>query len=232
MIRLAVTGTDTAVGKTVVARALLAAFAVRGMRVAAMKPVETGTGGGAPGDATSLRATAGSQDALDDVCPYSFDEPLAPLVAAERAGRAIDVNILDSAFGRLTADRDAIVVEGAGGLLVPLTDQLSYAGLFARWQLGLVIVAANRLGAINHTLLTVQVARTLGLRVRCVILNSMQAEPRDAAMETNALALAMLLPGVRVLGWPWSADVADDRALAAQAERLGLVPLHPMEQTT
>ncbi|HUL04237.1 MAG TPA: dethiobiotin synthase [Gemmatimonadales bacterium] len=232
MIRLGVTGTDTGVGKTVIARALVAAFVARGLRVAAMKPVETGTDGGPPRDALRLAAAAGGHDALGDVCPITFAEPLAPLVAAERAKRPVDVAALDGAFARLTAGRDAIVVEGAGGLLVPLTERLSYADLFARWRLGLVVVAANRLGALNHTLLTVQAARAAGLPIRCVVMNSPVRERPDLAAQTNVEALTRLLPRVPILAWPWLPDVDDDRVLAWQAEQLGLVSLQPMEQTT
>jgi dethiobiotin synthetase len=232
MIRIGVTGTDTGVGKTVIARALVAAFSARGLKVAAMKPVETGTAGGPPRDATQLAAATGAHDAPADVCPVTFAEPLAPLVAAERARRPVDLAVLDGAFGRLTAGRDAIVVEGAGGLLVPLTERVSYADLFVRWRLGMVVVAANRLGALNHVLLTVQAARAAGLAIRSVVMNSPVRETPDLAVQTNVEALRRLLPRVAILAWPWLADVDDDRVLASQAEQLGLVPLHPMEQTT
>ncbi len=163
MIRLGVTGTDTGVGKTVIASALVALLRARGLRVAAMKPIETGVVPGAPSDAARLRTAAGGEDPPGDVCPISYAEPLAPLVAATRAGRPVDLSVLDAAFARLAAGRDAIIVEGAGGLRVPLTQQVSFAELFARWRLGVVIVAANRLGAINHVLLTVDAARAAQL---------------------------------------------------------------------
>ena len=239
MIRLGVTGTDTGVGKTVVAAALLSMLRRRGLRVAAMKPVETGVLPGAQTDAARLLAAAGGEDRLDDVGPLAYAEALAPLVAAGRAGRPVHVDTLDVALGRLAAKRDAIVVEGAGGLLVPLTEQVSYATLFARWRLGLVIVAANRLGAINHVLLTVQAARGAGLQVRGVVVNDGAGTVADLATATNAAALARLLPGVPVLTWPRLTDTSDD-ALGVQAERLGLgrlivpssVPLNTMERIT
>jgi len=199
MIRLGVTGTDTGVGKTVIATALVGLLRGQGLRVAAMKPVETGVVPGVPSDAERLRAAAGDVDPLRDVCPVTFAEPLAPLVAAQRARRVVDLDALEIAFARLTRDRDAIVVEGAGGLLVPLTAQLSYADLFARWRLDVVIVAENRLGALNHTLLTVSAARSAGLRVRGVVLNSTGAREHDLAMETNLASLRELLPHVPVM---------------------------------
>lgn len=226
MIRLGVTGTDTGVGKTVIAVALVALLRHRGLRVVAMKPVETGIVAGTPTDAERLRAAAGGEGRPEDVCPVTYNEPLAPLVAGQRAGRPVDVDALDAAFGRLAAERDAIVVEGAGGLLVPLTEQVSYAELFARWRLGLVIVAANRLGAINHVLLTVQAARAASLRIRAVVLNTL-SRSTDAAGQTNAAALSQLLPDISVLSWPWQTDMSDD-ALAAQAEQY----LNTMERIT
>jgi dethiobiotin synthetase len=133
----------------------------------------------------------------------------------------VDLEALAAAFARLAAQRDAIVVEGAGGLLVPLTEQASYAALFARWRLGLVVVAANRLGAMNHVLLTVHAARAAALRIRGVVLNAVTGAAPDTAAQTNAATLAELLPDIPVLTWPWLTDVSDD-ALATQAERLGL----------
>jgi dethiobiotin synthetase len=239
MIRLGVTGTDTGVGKTVIAVALVSMLRRRGLRVAAMKPVETGVLPGAPTDAARLRAAAGDGDLPGDVGPVTYAEPLAPLVAAGRAGRPVDVEALDAAWGRLAAQRDAVIVEGAGGLLVPLTEQVSYSALFARWRLGLVVVAANRLGAINHVLLTVHAARAAELQIRGVVVNDGTGTGPDLATATNAAALARLLPGVPVLTWPRLTDVSDD-ALGAQAERLGLgrlilpspIPLDAMERTT
>ena len=220
MIRLGVTGTDTGVGKTVIACALVAVLRQRGLRVAAMKPVETG----GAADADRLRAAAGGEDAPSDVCPVTFAEPLAPLVAAQRLGHPIDIAALDAAFARLSARRDAVVVEGAGGLLVPLTEQVSVRELFARWRLGLIVVAANRIGAINNALLTVHAARAAKLPVRALVLNSLTLERCDVAAETNGDTLAHLLRRIPVFTWPWLDDLSD-QALVAQAERCGLAGL-------
>jgi dethiobiotin synthetase len=224
VIRLGVTGTDTGVGKTVIATALVALLRRGGLRVAAMKPVETGVAPGGLSDAARLRAAAGGGLAAADVCPASYAEPLAPLLAAERAGRPVDLAALDAAFARLTAGRDAIVVEGAGGLLVPLTERVSFAELFLRWRLGLVVVAANRLGAINHVLLTVQAARAAGLAVRGVVLNDLPGTAPHPASHTNASLVQDLLPRVPVIAWPCLA-AADDGVLAALAVRQGLAGL-------
>ena len=202
MIRYGITGTDTGVGKTVVACALISALRDRGLSVAAMKPVETGVEG-EPADARRLCEAAGGQDSLDDVCPERFDEPLAPWVAARRAGRPITISALEAARSRLESGRDALIVEGAGGLLVPITDGVAYDTLFRRWNLDCIIVAANRLGAVNHTLLTLRAARAAGLRVRAVVLNTLCPGEATIAEQTNFDTLRRLVPEATVLSFPY-----------------------------
>lgn len=215
-LRLAITGTDTGVGKTVVTCALVAALRRAGLTVAVMKPVETGVapaGDRDPAnDAARLHRAAGERDAIDDVNPIRFAEPLAPWVAAERARSPIDVRRLDDARARLERGRDALLVEGAGGLLVPFTDALSFADLVGRWSLDLVVVAANRLGVLNHALLTVREATRRGLVVRAVVLVAPEAE--DVATRTNADALGALLGAVPLVRFPRLPSDADDAALA------------------
>ncbi|HET6763997.1 MAG TPA: dethiobiotin synthase [Longimicrobiaceae bacterium] len=224
MIRLAVTGTDTGVGKTVVSTAIVARMRALGLRVAAMKPAETGR---APDDEASdaalLRAAAGAVDAIEAVRPLLLPEPLAPWVAAERAGVAIDLDAMDAAFHRLSAGRDAVVVEGAGGVLVPITRDLAYDGLFARWELDLVIVAGNRLGVLNHALLTLRAAQAAGLRVRGIVLNALSADGGAGVAEgTNLAALRTLAGPVPVLPFPWLGDAPMPDALARAAADAGL----------
>jgi dethiobiotin synthetase len=210
VIKLGIVGTDTEVGKTVVAAAIISRLQARGLRVAAMKPIETGVPPGTdPPDATLLRAATGNLDPATDVCPFIFADPVAPLVAASRTRRAIDLVALDAICARLTKGRDAIVVESAGGLLTPIADDIAYDGLFRRWELDLVIVAANRLGALNHTLLTVQAAERAQLRVRAVVLNELRANAPDIAMLTNLTTLRRLLPGTLVLSFPYVAPPHD-----------------------
>lgn len=206
MIRLGITGTDTGVGKTFITTLLLRMLRRDGRSVAAMKPVETGVRADDPrSDAMRLREAAGAGDDLDTVRPILLAEPLAPWVALSRAGSSVDLRALDAAFERLAEGRDAVLVEGAGGLLVPLTRDLAYDGLFVGWDLDLVVVAGNRLGTINHTVLTVKAAHDAGLRVRGVVLNAMGPEPGGIAERTNAEALAELLEPVPVLSYPWIA---------------------------
>jgi dethiobiotin synthetase len=195
MIRIGVTGTDTGIGKTVVSCSIIAAMRARGLRVAAMKPVESG----GTEDAESLWRATGMSHPMELVCPVSLAEPLAPLVAARRANTPIDLSAIDSAFEKLSIDSDVIVVEGAGGLLVPLTEDESFATLFGRWDLELVIVAPNRLGTINHTLLTVLAARKYGLRIRAIVLNTITDQPDGIPERMNPGVLRELLPDIRVV---------------------------------
>lgn len=207
-VRLAVTGTDTGVGKTLVTCALVAALRAGGRMVAAMKPVETGiTDRHAGTDAERLRRAAGGLHAAGDVCPVTYAEPLAPLAAAERAGRPVDWALVEAARGRLEVGAEAFVVEGAGGLLVPFgregDDVIDLATMAARWALDLVVVAADRLGVLNHVLLTVREAERRALRVRAVVLNAVRPAPGDIAEVTNLGVLGVLLPHVPVLAFPF-----------------------------
>lgn len=221
-LRLGITGTDTGVGKTAVAAGLVAALRARGVRAAGMKPIETGIAdAGDPGsDAALLRAASGGGLALEEVRPLVYAEPLAPLVAAHRAGRAVDVARLDDAWAALAARHEAVVVEGAGGLLVPIAPGLDFAGLFARWALDVVVVAANRLGCLNHALLTVRAAEGAGLAVRAVVLDAASPGAPGLAERTNHEALRELLSGTPVLTFPWVAARRDPGALAAAAAPL------------
>ncbi|MEX1256932.1 MAG: dethiobiotin synthase [Gemmatimonadota bacterium] len=229
MIRLAVTGTDTGVGKTVVAAALVALLRARGRTVAGMKPVETGVRRGDPAsDAALLSAAAGGGDPLELVCPVVLPDPLAPWIAAERAGTAVDLAALDQAFETLARGKDAIVVEGAGGLLVPLTREIRFDTLFRRWRLDLIVVAADRLGALNHTLLTLEAARSAGLAVRGVVLNA-GGGAGWGGDKSNLRALRELLAGVPVTTFPPVADPRSPKALASAAERAGLGALVPLD---
>jgi dethiobiotin synthetase len=189
-----------------------------GVRVAPMKPVESGPST----DAAQLRAASGVAYPMHLVRPVSFEEPLAPLVAGRRAHAPVDLALLDSAFAELCSMSDAIVVEGAGGLLVPITESESYATLFKRWDLPLVIVAANRLGVLNHTLLTVEVARAHGLDVRAVVLNTMSPDRPDLAERTNQAVLKELLRHIPVISFPYTATPTDPSHLATLAREFPL----------
>jgi len=173
---LFITGTDTGVGKTFVACALAHALRARGVRVAVMKPIETGVVG-EPEDALRLRAAAEDPAPLDDICPYRLRAPLAPAVAARLEGVAIDVDRLAGLIVQRAAAADVLLVEGAGGLLVPIRGMTTFAELAARLALPVLIVGANRLGTINHCALTARVAAAAGLTVRGFVLSEPASPP-------------------------------------------------------
>jgi dethiobiotin synthetase len=192
-----VTGTDTGVGKTVVAAAIAAALRAAGTSVGAFKPVVTGIDEpepGRPADHELLGAAAGADP--DVVAPLRFGPPVSPHLAAELAGREIEPDALLSAARAAAAGVDAVVVEGVGGLLVPLTPSWTVRD-FAR-EVGLPVVVAARpgLGTISHSLLTVEAARAAGLDVRGVVLTPWPAEP--STMERSNRETIQRLGGVPV----------------------------------
>lgn len=219
MIRLAITGTDTGIGKTTIAVGLLSVMHQQGLRVAGMKPIETGVRRGEPtSDGMRLWDAAGQADSLWDVSPFVFEDPVAPLVAAGQSGEQIDPSRLDASFARLEKGRQAVVVEGAGGILCPIKADFLMLDLFARWQLELIVVAANRLGTINHTLLTIRAAEAAGLRVRGVVLNDVSCTTHDRSTRSNWELLGSLIPHVRIVRHPHIVDTdsrLDEGSLAA-----------------
>lgn len=223
MIVVGITGTDTGVGKTVIGCALAAALSRRGMRVGVMKPVETGVTDPDVSDARALAHAAGSSLELSRIRPYSFAPPLAPMVAARIAGVQIDVDRLEDAFDDLSRGSDCMIVEGAGGLLVPLSSTLSFDGVFVRFGARLLVVVRNRLGAINHTLLTLQAARSAGLDVAAVVLHDDGPDSADEASRSNESVISELATPVPVLRFPWVADPRDHNTLAAAAESSGMI---------
>jgi dethiobiotin synthetase len=221
--RFLITGTDTSVGKTTVTAGLAAALTTRSIRVGVLKPVETGcTGAGGrrlvAADARRLAFFARCQADEDTICPYRFREPLAPQVAAERAGQTIALERIVSACERLAADNDVVFIEGAGGLLVPLHQRATFAELCTYLGAALLVVVGNRLGAINHALLTVRYAQMSGLPVVGYFLNTLAANP-DAAAATNAAVLRQLL-GEPLGVIPWLGEVSETDAERARLARL------------
>ncbi len=175
-----VTGTDTGVGKTVVSCALVRSLRAGGTNAGAMKPIETGVGDAGPLDAIALREAAGGTDDLADVCPQQFALPAAPTVAAEAEGRSVDLDAVRHAFGTLASRHDLLVVEGAGGLLVPVTAAATMADLAGELRLPLVLVARASLGTINHTRLTLEVAGLRNLPIAGVVISHADGPLSDA----------------------------------------------------
>lgn len=192
-------------GKTVVASAIIAAMRDAGARVAPMKPVGTTSAH----DIGRLRAACGIAYPTELTQPVAFADSATPLVAARRARAPIDVTVLDRAFAELCTRSDAVVVEESGGLLAPITETESFATLFRRWGLDVVIVAPNRIGAVNQTLAMIHVAHANGLRVRAVVLTTLTRERGGTAERTNQALLKELLLTVPVVSFPYT-DAPDD----------------------
>jgi dethiobiotin synthetase len=174
-----VTGTDTGVGKTVVAAAIVAALRSRGSSVRVIKPVITGLDEAArpdwPHDHELLAKVAGAS--AHDVAPLRYGPAVSPHLAQRLSGRAIDARALRAAIVDGARDTDVLVVEGVGGLLVPITDSYSVRDLARDVGLPLVIAARPGLGTINHTLLTLEAARAEGLPVSGVVLTPWPEAP-------------------------------------------------------
>jgi dethiobiotin synthetase len=159
-----VTGTDTGVGKTLISCALLHAFAAQGRRVVGMKPVAAGCNDdGQNDDVLQLRAASNVQLGYEQINPYCFAPAAAPHLAAQLAGISVDFARITKAFSVLSAQVDVVIVEGAGGLLVPLNDSKDSSHLMQELRLPVILVVGMRLGCLNHALLTVEAIAARGL---------------------------------------------------------------------
>ena len=220
-----ITGTDTGVGKTVVTAALARALKARGKTVGIMKPIETGYRPGAS-DAERVLAAAGLSSPIDWVSPYRFADPLAPLAAARRAGRIIELDPILSAFARMARGQTIMLVEGIGGVLVPLSDKLDVREMIRRLGLPVLIVGAAVLGGVNQTLLTIEALRG-DCSILGIVLNLPDPGPEtaDAVLqrestvalirERSGLPIAGPLPHLPLLTGEWQAGVQSLQACAA-----------------
>jgi len=190
-----ITGTDTGVGKTYVTALLLRALNEAGHRAFGYKPLACGD----RLDADWLRA-AGADPGMpiESINPVYFKVPASPMAAGLIENRVVDLAAVRAGFQALRAQADVVLVEGAGGWLVPISPSYSMADLAVEFQLPVLVVVHNRLGAINHTLLTVEAIRARGLRCAGLVLNHVGDE-RDSASISNRLLLDQLLPGVPIV---------------------------------
>ena len=172
-----VTGTGTEVGKTVVAAVIARSLAVAGSRVAVFKPAESGLDEMGEPDHALLRRAAGSTQRDDEIAPYRYPDPVSPHLGAELAGAGIDPATVVRAAGAAATRADYLVCEGVGGLLVPLTLGYLVRDLARELGLPVVIAAEPGLGTINHTLLTIEAARAVGLEPALVVLTPWPGDP-------------------------------------------------------
>ncbi len=205
-----ITGTDTGVGKTYIAAGIAAGLRRLGVDVGVMKPAETGCrtrkGRLVPEDALKLMKAAGAGDPLDLVNPYRFKKPLAPSLAARFERKSIDPSNIKTAFKKLSRTHDFLIIEGAGGILVPLRHDYTYLDLARAFRLPVIIVARPGLGTINHTLLTISALQYGGIAVLGIVVNYARDTRRGLA-ETMSPSVIEEISGIPVL------DVVAHRSL-------------------
>jgi dethiobiotin synthetase len=207
---LFVTGTDTGVGKTLIASALLRAFALSGLRTVGMKPVATGCLVNAPDrgneDVAALIAASNVSVPVGLLNPYCFEPAIAPHIAARQAGTTISLAKIHECYRSLSAVADRVVVEGAGGLLVPLTTDQDWGDLVRYLELSVVLVVGMRLGCLNHALLTAEVIRSRGLPFAGWVAN--RIDSTMDCFEDNLDTLRQKLPAPLIAVVPYAPDDA------------------------
>lgn len=216
-----VSGTNTGVGKTFVTRALAAALRANGRRVAALKPIETGVADGMARDAEALARASGRPELAEARGFYRSPLPLSPYAVALEGGTpAPSVRSLVDAIHLAARGSDLTLVEGAGGLFVPIERRETIAGLVAALGMPLLLVAPNTLGVLSVAFSTVECARTRGIELRALVLVDAGDSVDDPSVRTNARILDERL-GVPVFEFPHTAD--SDEALAIAATSSGLL---------
>ena len=214
-----IVGTDTEVGKTYQACRLARTLAAKGARVGVYKPVASGVPSIESADETSdgylLNEATGGHWPVERVCPQSFVAPLAPPMAAELEGKVVDELKLVEGIDWWQDQCDVLLVEGAGGVLSPISHSMTVLDLTAKLGLPLILVAANRLGVVNHALLSAEVIRSRGLDLLGVVLNDVPSLPSsdagsevsnaqslggvvDPSTATNSRLLSMFLPNTKI----------------------------------
>jgi len=233
-----ITGTDTGVGKTVIAGALLLVIRSLGISVCGMKPIETGCMKSEnvvqkaesrvkdtlliPADGMFLKEIADMDDSIDVITPIRFEKPLAPFPASEIEGIPVDIDKIKKAFKDLLKKYDLVVVEGIGGLLVPIKRDYFVLDLAKDFELPIIIVSRPGIGTINHTLLTVNYAMKEGLNVAGIIINYSRPPEKTLAEETNPKVIRQISP-VPIIGiFPYLEDLGRSTIERAAVKNLNL----------
>ena len=198
-----ITGTDTGVGKTVIAAAIIKVVHALGVNVCGMKPIETGCSRIGdnlyPSDGMFLKKAAGMEETVNHITPYCFEAAVAPSLASEMEGKPVNINIIIEEYMSLAKRYHAVVVEGIGGILVPIRKDYFVIDLIRDLGLPLIVVSRPSLGTLNHTLLTVNYALREGITVSGIIINFTRPSDATVAENTNPLILQQLSP-VPVIG--------------------------------
>ncbi|MBI5638839.1 MAG: dethiobiotin synthase [Nitrospirae bacterium] len=209
-----ITGTDTGVGKTIIAGAVIKAMGFLGLKTCGMKPVESGCGHEGdvliPYDGMFLKQISHVDDPITVITPCCFENPLAPLSASEIEMTDVSVAEIKKAFKRLSDKYEAIVVEGIGGLMVPLRKNYYTFDLARELELPLIVVAKPGLGTVNHVMLTVNYALKEGLEVAGLIINYSNPPDNSLAEKTNPKLLNQISP-VPIIGtFPYLKNLDED----------------------
>ena len=203
-----VTGTDTDVGKTYIASALVRHFVEQGYKTIGMKPVAAGcdrvNGELRHGDVEALVAASNVQTALSDVNPYAFVPAIAPHIAAEQAGLNVSLEKIQQAFDGLKSQADVVVVEGAGGFRVPINQQETMADLAIKLNLPVILVVGIRLGCINHALMTAGSIKAAGLNLVGWVANRM--DPNMTVLEENIATLKAMIKAPCIADVAWNEE--------------------------
>jgi len=226
---LFITGTDTGVGKTLLAGAIVERLRTQGRSVGVFKPIATGCRrereGFVSDDAEFLAQCAESEGPLSEINPVRYQEPLAPWVATERSGCEINWEDMQRAYADLAQTHQGMIVEGIGGVMVPLMRDYFVLDLMVDMNLPVIIVARSTLGTLNHTLLTVNQCRQRGLSIRGIVINGYRAETADIAQETNTRVLAELSGAPVLTVMPYEKSTCVERGLLGEevSAAVGLV---------
>ena len=225
-----ITGTDTDVGKTFVICALLQAFAMRGLTATPMKPIAAGTininGLQMNTDVVALREASATKASLADINPYCFSEPIAPHLAATHEKVVVDMKVIRAAFDRLSVEADTVLVEGAGGFLVPLSETQSMAEIPRALSLEVILVVGMRLGVLNHALLTVEAIQARGLTLAGWVANTPFAGDTMMFLDENISTLSRMIPAPLLGIAPH--DKQSDGALARAQRTARLLNIEPL----
>lgn len=221
-----ITGTDTGVGKTVIAGAVIKTLHSLGINACAMKPIETGCHRDGnilyPSDGMFLKKVAMMDEAINHITPYCFETPAAPAVASDIEGKSVEVSVIVAEFSALLEIYQAIVVEGIGGILVPIRSDYFVIDLIRELGLPLIVVSRPSLGAINHTFLTVNYALKEGIEVLGIIINFSRPADGTVAEKTNPGIIQKMSP-VPVIGvFPYLNDLGDETLGGAALKHLNI----------
>jgi dethiobiotin synthetase len=228
-----ITGTDTGIGKTVVTAALAIYLKQRGLRVAVMKPIETGCANAKElgPDAERLRTAINATTSIDRIGPYRFSSPVAPLAAARTAGVTIEIDRIATTCRDLAYDYDFVLVEGVGGLMVPLSEKMDVRDLISSLGFPTLVVGRAALGGVNHALLTIEALRRRAIPMVGIVMNQLGSEPNhtqtqstvDLIRERSGVPVFGPLPYESQCTLDWMAGVrtiAGNPTIRSLAERL------------